>query len=1023
MPASAAIRDPAQGRFPPYHVPRPRLTESCDGHDVVVVEAAGGYGKSVFAAELVDRRHSVGVDVRLDHPGVSAPLLAARLHEAVTRAGFVGAAAAAGSKQDPLALVDALLRGLDDERCTFVVDDAHNLGLDGAQLVEQLASRLQPHHGLVVLARRLPDGVGRLRRAEYLQLTAADLALRSEETAAICRVGFQLEVDDRGTKALEKATGGWTAAAVLAAARAARTGEPVEAVVDAATGSGHPAAALAAILDEAVGTLGPECGPALAQIARLPLLDAGSVAVATGEDGLFERALHAGIPFVPTHGDWWELAGPVRDHLCRLGPANPEAMRAAAHVYHTRGELGAAVELLLATDDAAQAAALLAAIPPGAEDELDTLELGAYFDRLGREAVDAHPGVLLLVARRFGHAGKYRQCCELLDRARVIAERTGDRLLDRGAATELVKVRLLAELRYEEAELAARSILDSARPTEHLTRARASEFLAYALCRRAPAAGPDRQPILAEAEEALDRASTLYRKLGMRSAAAFIAVDRASLIDFPAGRAKAALERIEDALLLVRKLPRPLAFVLLWRASFATELGLEDIARTSLEEVLRIAAETQSGFLVSHAHWRLAVLASYRGDAGATLEHIRRVEPNARVWWDLGSAEFLVEAAELLDRVGELAPATEYLSRAKKHKKDAAHLVDLAEAILEARHGDPVVAEDRLRGLLDGRVDLRERWRVNLLRAYTALRRGDGGAAAALAAQSFEEAARLGQPQLPLLRERDVTESLLGLAAETGLPAARALESSSLPVAVAVLGRFEVTDGGRRLELAAGQGAQLLKLVAISGGAVHAEQAIDALWPEADRDTGRNRLRTVLNRLRDAVGDVVHREGDLLALAPEVRLDLTEFQREARQALALARGDPTTAVALARSAIARYRGDLVPHDLYEEWADEPRHSARRTMLELLDLCATAAAERGDLDEARRAVERAIELEPYDEHRYLNVASILRDHGRVGAALSVLQRARVTFARIGVPLPRELVELEESVAPVTVHRPG
>ena len=63
---------------------------------------------------------------------------------------------------------------------------------------------------------------------------------------------------------------------------------------------------------------------------------------------------------------------------------------------------------------------------------------------------------------------------------------------------------------------------------------------------------------------------------------------------------------------------------------------------------------------------------------------------------------------------------------------------------------------------------------MTLLEACAALRRGDRERAA-LAARAFEEAARLGQPQLPLIREREVTESLLGLAVQTGLPAAREL--------------------------------------------------------------------------------------------------------------------------------------------------------------------------------------------------------------------------------------------------------
>jgi len=58
---------------------------------------------------------------------------------------------------------------------------------------------------------------------------------------------------------------------------------------------------------------------------------------------------------------------------------------------------------------------------------------------------------------------------------------------------------------------------------------------------------------------------------------------------------------------------------------------------------------------------------------------------------------------------------------------------------------------------------------------------------------------------------------VLALAVETGSPAALALEGSSLPVALALLGRFELTDGGRALPLGSGQAAQLVKLVAVRG--------------------------------------------------------------------------------------------------------------------------------------------------------------------------------------------------------------
>lgn len=1005
-------------RLPPYHVPRPRLAGSCGEHRVVVIEAAGGYGKSVLAAELAGHWQSVGIEVRLDHAGVTAALLAARMHEAVVRAGFTDAAAAAENKAEPTAVVDAVVTALASERCTFVFDDAHNALPDAGQLIDYLATRLEGEQRLVVLARQLPEGAGRLRRAEYLQLTARDLALNAEETLNLCRSGFGLDVDPGTAKALDRATDGWTAATVLAAARAARTGERVEAVAGRATGPGHPAGALAAILDEALVALGTACQPQLAQIARLPLLDAELVGAVSGDSGLFARAFDAGIPFTPARGRWWDLPGPVRDYLELLSPPSAEAMRRAADSYTRRDELGAALELLLATGDPEAAAALLAATPPGMEDDLDTLELGAHFDQLPRAAVDGHPGLLLLVARRFGHAGRYSLSCELLERAREIARRTNDPLLERAASAELVKVDLLAAMKYEEAEAAARGILQATEPGEKLTRARVSEFLGYAICR--PGNGRTREAALIEAEDCFARASRLYRELGMRSAAAFVSVDWSGLLEFPRGYTAAAMQRIEDALLMVTDIPRARAFVMLWRATFAAELGQDDTCLHSVDEVIRVAEQKNSSFLLAQAHWRLAVLASYRGDENAVLDHVRRVEFNGKLWWELGSGEFLAEAADLLDRVGHTALALEYLARVKAEPKDAARLVALVDAVLAARHGDPVLAEERLIALAPA-VDPREHWRVTLLRAFAAFRRGDDGASAGLAAQAFEEAARLGQPELPLIRERAVTEQLLGLAVGTGQPAALALRASALPRSLAVLGRFELTVAGRQVALGSGQEARLLKFVAVSGGRVHAEQAIETMWPDAGRSAGRHRLRTVLHRLRAAAGEVVARDGDALALDPAVRVDLQDFFTEAQGALALATNDLALATAVARGAIARYRGALLPDDPYEDWAEVPRRRAQSVMLDLLDLCAMEAARRGDLDALRRTVERTIEFAPHDDVRYVRTASALIEQGRRGEALAVILRARSAFAQIGLDPPGPLLDSSAPSSPDSRHR--
>jgi DNA-binding SARP family transcriptional activator len=127
------------------------------------------------------------------------------------------------------------------------------------------------------------------------------------------------------------------------------------------------------------------------------------------------------------------------------------------------------------------------------------------------------------------------------------------------------------------------------------------------------------------------------------------------------------------------------------------------------------------------------------------------------------------------------------------------------------------------------------------------------------------------------------------------------------------------------------------------------------------------------------------------------------FEAEGARALkARSRGDLLQAAALARSAVDRYRGDLLPADRYKAWAAEPRERLRLLYLELLDLLALRAQATGDVDEAARLVKRAIDAEPYDEERYVRLAGLFTSQGRVGSARAVLRRARAMLDDLGLP---------------------
>jgi ATP/maltotriose-dependent transcriptional regulator MalT len=1004
------------GRLPPYHVARPRLSDQCRADDarVIVLEAPAGYGKSVLAAELVDVWGSVPVELILEEGPVSGRLLAGRMRAAVARAGFRDAAGAAGpAGDDPAGAIDAMLASLAGESCAIVIDDAHHAARDAAALIDRIAGAVELPQHLVVLARNLPGGSERLRRAESICLTGHDLALRAEETLELCREGFGLDVTPEETRMLDAATGGWTAAAVLAASRARRGARPLREIAQ--SGRRDEAAdeldnAVASMLEEVLSALGPD-RPVLARIAPLPLLDEHLLGSVTGDPNFLERAMSLGLPLTPAGSGWWELSGPVRDHLASLGPADAESLVRAAHHYATRGRLGSALELLLAEGED-EAAALLLADADLRAIEIDVLELFAYYERLPDPVRSRYPWATFAVARACGIGALLGPRGQLLAQLQENMATGDDPVLLRAVDAERA-IDLLNVNKPLDGEALGREVLESAGPGEQMTRARAMLAIGFGLCSHRDVDGRLSESSLREAARYFDQVSAIYRSLGYREAVSGVAAPRALWTELGTGRPLVALEVIDDALADCGERPVRFGRLLFHRAQVLGELGRFEEGEAALVEAERIARQQGDILLLAFSFWGRMALASWRGDAEAALRFANEVESNRGEWWDVVGAEFLAEAADSLDRVGQVAMGREYLARAKNEPHAAERWIALAECAVLARHGDPALAEERLAAVHRHGIFPKEYWRVALLRAFAAWRRGDKSAGV-LAAKAFEEAARLGQPQAPLIREREVAESLLALASETGSPAAVALEASSLPVSLAVLGRFELSRGGREVPLGSGQAVQLLKLVAVRGPRIQAEGAIEALWRDIDPATGRNRLRTVLGRLRDVAGDVISREGDLLVLSDEVRLDLAEFRREAKQALAFGLSDAGAAVAVASSAIARYRGELLPDDHYEDWTDASREEARRTMLDLLDLCAEVSAERGDLDEARRMVQRTIELAPYDDDRYLRAASILDEQGKRGAALSVIRRARSTLATLGVPLPAQLLDLQDSI---------
>jgi DNA-binding SARP family transcriptional activator/ATP/maltotriose-dependent transcriptional regulator MalT len=983
------------------HLRRPRLTDVLAGEPLAVVEAPGGYGKSMLAAEYRESLGTAAVRVALEPGDGDPPALHSRLRRALEGAGFAEAAGRlepGGGPDDPLAAVIDVVVGW-REPLLLVIDNLIQSTGRSAALLGELAHRLPARHRLLLCGRALPPQLAWLRRAEACAwVDAEDLTFTPTEALALSAL-HGVAIGEHDARTLVRGTGGWAAALRLAIPQLART----EDVAAAINGLDRQAGVLGPLVQAALDTLCPADRAAVVQLAHLPTLDAATIEDAADAPGLVARALEAGIPLSFSRGGTVEMVGPVAEHLRGLALLDPDVARRAADAYRRRGDVVTALRTLQRADLGEDAAALLADLP--AVDRVDYADLRPIVEALPQQLLAAHPRALVHFANACDVAGEPRRRWEAL-RAAAHAVAAPDtppalvREVDAACARELLDL----GRRAEAAALAA-ALLRAATPAEAATRAHCAEVLGRV------AATPGQPFSLRHAEQRLEQAAGVWQRLGEAGWAARVLVELAADIDYPAGRHAAAVARCDEALAILGGRTRQRAAVLTSRARMLIDCGRYEEAEGNLAEAAHLATVMADHRCSARISWAQAVAASQRGDRPATCEHLAaaerlatdRLEPGERI-------AFLTEAAQLLDRVGQHTQAWGFLERARAEAGGPTLATRIARAVLHARAGDPDEAEVHLAALTDEPlVEPRERWRLTLLRAAAAERRGDR-AAAALAAEAFDQAAALGAPLLPLVRERTLAERLGRLAAARS-PHVAALSTDDLPTTVVVLGRFRVSRAGEDITPQPGVVATLLKFLAVSGGRAHVEEIAEALWAEVEPRRGRARLRNVLNRLRTTSGDLVVRDGDVLALAGGIDVDLVAFTAEAQAALA--EPDETRAAALGRSAVARCRGEVLPDDRYAEWAAESRERARWRLLTLLDLLVDNAERHDRLDEALRLLERALDVDPDDEDRYLRAARLLLAQARRGGALRMLRRARALSEALELPPSPALVALERA----------
>ena len=228
-------------------------------------------------------------------------------------------------------------------------------------------------------------------------------------------------------------------------------------------------------------------------------------------------------------------------------------------------------------------------------------------------------------------------------------------------------------------------------------------------------------------------------------------------------------------------------------------------------------------------------------------------------------------------------------------------------------------------------------------------------------------------------------------------------------VEIRLLGGFDVHVDGRAVEagsLARRDPARLVKVLALAHGhRMHREQVVDALWPDASSGSVANRLHKAAHFVRKGTGvpDSIVLKADTVALFPgaDLRVDAATFERLASEALA---GDDPSRI---ERALAAYTGDLLPFDLYDDWAFHPRQRLQLRHRELL----------------RRAgrFDQLIALDPTDEGGHVGVMRALLQAGDPAGVLRQFEVLTATLEKelgIGPSVEARTVR-EQALASVRV----
>jgi DNA-binding SARP family transcriptional activator len=226
-----------------------------------------------------------------------------------------------------------------------------------------------------------------------------------------------------------------------------------------------------------------------------------------------------------------------------------------------------------------------------------------------------------------------------------------------------------------------------------------------------------------------------------------------------------------------------------------------------------------------------------------------------------------------------------------------------------------------------------------------------------------------------------------------------------------LLAEFQLKVDGKAIRLPHGV-ERIVAYLGMSRVPVNRSRLAASLWPDVADRRANGDLRSALWRLRRITG-VICDEGSLLALAPEVEVDVTDMAQLTQTLIT----EPEQPSLKRLSELVRAEDILPGWD--EEWLVVERERYRVLRLRALERASEVLLAADDHAQALEAALAAVSTEPYRESAHRLVIQIHLAEGNNADAIRAYESYRALVDdELGIP-PSSL--MDDLVAPLTTSR--